>query len=130
MMKTHTLNNGAKIVSLSPHGFKFSDGSESDPQNNELVSFFTLERKFQSKGEIKGMAVNAMQMVLSNDQIKKLQEIAAQVDLIIVPFPMLTALREQGIRNEFPNAVAFNATAETQRCPPQEKVVDLNNWSY
>jgi hypothetical protein len=49
---------------------------------------------------------------------------------VILPFPVLVALREQGIRDRYPNAVAFNATLETQRVPPDEKIVDIHNWSY
>lgn len=130
VINTHTLTNGAVVCSLSPHGFKFSDGTESGPQDQELVKQFTLERKFQKVTEIKGMILNEVRMVLSDLQLKELAVIASKVDIVIVPFPMLTALREQGIRASFPNCVAFNATPETQRSAPHEKVVDISNWSY
>ena len=122
--------NGATLCSLSAHGFKFSDGSESGPQDQTLVETFTLKRNFSKKAEIKGMEVNEVRMELSTEQLTKLKEIASDVDVVIVPFPVLTSLREQGVRDQYPNVVAFNATRETQRSAPQDKIVDVNNWSY
>ena len=129
-MEIHRLVNGATLCSLSAHGFKFSDGSESGPQDQTLVETFTLKRNFSKKAKIKGMEVNEMRMELSTDQLTKLKEIASDVDVVVVPFPVLTSLREQGVRDQYPNVVAFNATRETQRSAPQDKIVDVNNWSY
>jgi hypothetical protein len=129
-MNVHLLVNGASVVSLSPHGFKFSDGSESLSQDQNLVKTFTLKRELREVGQIRGMVLNEVRMVLSDEQLTLLAEIAKQVDIVLVPFPLLTALREQGVRDQFPNVVAFNATTETQRAAPQDKVVDVNNWSY
>ena len=129
-MEIHRLVNGATLCSLSAHGFKFSDGSESGPQDQTLVETFTLKRNFSKKAKIKGMEINEMRMELSTDQLTKLKEIASDVDVVIVPFPVLMSLREQGVRDQYPNVVAFNATRETQRSAPQDKIVDVNNWSY
>lgn len=129
-MKIHTLSNGAKVLSLSLHGFHFSDGTECEGQDKELVDEFTLERKFEAMFPIKGMKVNKMAMVLSEHQLARLSELSTQVDIVILPFPMLTALREQGVRENYPNCVAFNATKDTMRSPPDEKIVDIDNWSY
>ena len=127
----HTLVSGATVVSLSKHGFKFSDGTVSAAQSDDVVSLFTLRREQTPCAPIKGMKVNGIKMILSPDQIVSLREICSQADVVIVPFPVLTALREQGIRDQFPNAVAFNATLETQRAAsPADKVVDIDNWSY
>lgn len=127
---THTLANGAVICGLSPHDFRFSDGTKGGAQVEDLVKFFTLSRDYRKVGEVRGMSLNEVRMVLSQDQLDKLQEIAASVDLVVVPFPVLTALREQGVRAQYPNVVAFNATQETQRSAPQDKIVDIDNWSY
>ena len=130
-MKIHMLASGATVISLSPgHGFRFSDGTMAEAQDKEVCDTFTLQRKLTRVGEIKGMALNQVQMLVSEDQQAKLREIAAQADLIILPFPVLSALREQGVREQFPNCVAFNATPETQRSAPADKVLDVNNWSY
>lgn len=128
--KVHTLSNGARVLSISAHGFKFSDGTESEAQTKECVEAFTLKRVYESRGEICGMKVNQVSMILTDQQIQELTALAGEVDLVILPFPVLTALREQGIRAQFGNCVAFNATPETQRSAPQDKIIDINNWSY
>lgn len=126
----HTLASGATVVSLSAHEFRFSDGTVSLPQVPEVVNLFTLHRHFEEKGEIKGMKVVETSMVLDTKQCILLRELAEMADIVILPFPVLTALREQGCRDKFPNCLAFNSTPETQRSAPNEKVIDLNRWSY
>ena len=126
----HLTNNRATIISLIPHSLRFSDGSVSEPQDEEIVKMFTLARESENVHIIAGMNVNSTRMVLSRDQLVRLNEIRGDTDLVLVPFPMLVALREQGVRDMFPNVVAFNATVETQRSPPDEEIVDVENWSY
>lgn len=130
-MKIHTLASGATVISTSPgHGFRFSDGTQAEPQDKAVCDRLTLERKLTRVGEIKGMAINQVQMLLSDEQLGFLREIAGQADLVVVPFPVVSALREQGVRDQVPNVVAFNATPDTQRSAPADKVVDIDNWSY
>lgn len=128
----HVFQNGATVITTSPHPFKFSDGSVSQPQNEELCKALTLQREFSKQKEIKGMELNRVRMVLSNDQITLLQHLATLADLVLVPFPILTSLRElsleKGIKG-IDNVVAFNATTDTQRAAPNDKIVDINNWS-
>ena len=134
LVKIHTLRNGATILPLSPgHGFKFSDGTECGPQVPALCSMLTLDRQVKHVKTIKGMPVNKIAMTLRQDQIAMLRALSAMADLVMVPFPVLTAIREdedQNLRQELHNIVAFNATEGTQRSAPAEKVVDINNWSY
>lgn len=130
-MVIHVLKNGATVLPISPsHGFSFSDGTSCPAQEKSLCDKLTLSRQLRKVGEIKGMTLNEVKMVLNEDQIDFLREISKMADIVILPFPVLTALREQGIRDEFPNCVAFNATQETQRAAPADKVIDINNWSY
>ena len=130
-MKKHTLVSGATIISLSPgHGFKFSDGTTAEPQNEAFASKFNLSRQLRKVGELRGMPLNEIKLILTEEQQKLLADVCLLADIVIVPFPVLAAMREQGIRDKFPNAVAFNATQETMRSPPNEKIVDINNWSY
>jgi hypothetical protein len=129
-MKIHTLNNGATVISLSAHPFTFSDGTIAESQDETLVREFTLPRELESMPAIAGMKVNRTNMILSEDHLVRLDELASSVDVVILPFPVLTALREQGVRDKFPNCLAFNSTVETQRSPPNEKIVDIDNWSY
>ena len=126
----HTLKNGATVIGLSAHGFRFSDGTESKPAPEHLVEALTLAREFLLVKHIKGMQVNRGTLVLSYDQCSLLDEVCAMADIVILPFPVLAAMRDAGIRDRFPNAVSFNATTETRRSPPSEKVIDVDNWSY
>ena len=130
MMMTHILSDGTTLTTISGHGFRFSDGTECAGQHANVVSEFTLSREFVSMPAIAGHGCNMMSMKMSFIQIERLKEISNEVDIVVVPFPVLVSLREQGIRNEFPNVVAFNATSETQRSRPDEKIVDIENWSY
>lgn len=130
-VKIHTLSNGATLVMVSPgHGFKFSDGSECGPQDADVCSKLNLKRELRKKAEIKGMNLNEVRMFLDESQRQFLAELCGMADVVVIPFPVLAALREQGIRDQFPNAVAFNATPDTMRSAPSEKIVDINNWSY
>lgn len=130
-VKIHTLSNGARVISLSAHPFKFSDGSECEGQLKNLVDSLTLKREFIAKGAISGMKVNEVKMILDQTQLDLLVQLSSMAEIVILPFPVLTALREQGMRDKFPNCVAFNATRETVRAAsPSEKIVDIDNWSY
>ena len=124
---THTLANGATIVHLSLHSFKFSDGTESPGQNKELVDKFTLKKKFEVLREIKGMKVTKTSFVLDEQQKDEMTKLAQSVDIVLVSFQLLQALNDSGLK--LPNVVAFNSTPETARLQPDQKVVDVNNWS-
>ena len=129
-IKVHTFANGATVASLSPHGFKFSDGTESGPQNKEIVEYFTLQKKFRIIRIIKEMKLTSSRLVVSPQQKDLLREISQIVDLVLVPFQFLQALHDSLEQGEvFPNVVAFNATKETARSAPDQKVVDIDNWS-
>jgi hypothetical protein len=130
-LKIHTLKNGATVISLSAHPFKFSDGTECGGQGAEIVNALTLKREERAVGTIKGMGLFEVKMALSEAQERLLGELCSMADIVILPFPVLTALRESGIRKNYPNAVAFNATKETMRCAdPKDKIIDIERWSY
>ena len=131
-LRTVTLKNGAKIASISGHSFTFSDGSILEAQPQELVQQFNMERKTKEVKKVKGMAIYSQNMELSQYQLNALDYIAGQVDLVIIPVMVLDALRFIGDRaaNQHPKLVAFNATKETQRSAPADKIVDIDNWSY
>ena len=130
-MNVHKLVSGATVLVTSPgHGFKFSDGSESGPQDRDVCDKLTCKRVSRKVGEVKGMALNETRMTLDEQQLAYLGELCTKADLVLVPFPVLQALREQGVRERFANAVAFNATSDTQRAAPSDKIVDIQNWSY
>ena len=128
--KIHTLRNGATLIIASPHGARFSDGTVCEAQHKDMCDALNCQRVLQDAGTIKGMKLVELRMVLSPEQLDYLAELCASADIVLIPFPVLTALREQGVRSRFPNAVAANATAETQRSAPDQKVWDINAWSY
>lgn len=130
----HTLASGATVMVTSPgHGFRFSDGTASGPQHQEVCDRLTCGRETQQVAVIHGMIVNEMRMTLTRAQLDYLAELSRMADVVMVSFPVLTALRDPSCwahRAELRNVVAMNATVETQRSAPADKVVDLQNWSY
>lgn len=132
-MNIHTLASGATLITLSPgHSFQFSDGTSCPGQDKSVCDKFTLRREGRQVKVIHGHRVNETQFLFSFEQLEELAAIAKQADLVLVAFPVLTALREMGLRNDdrFRNVVAMNATPETQRSAPADKVVDVDNWSW
>jgi hypothetical protein len=130
-MNIHTLANGATlIVTSSGHRFRFNDGTECGPQEVEITQKLTCERVETFVGMVAGMRLNSTEMILPKEGINCLYELAKQADLVMVSLPCMLALRAQGIRHEFPNVVAMNATTETQRSAPADKIIDIQNWSY
>ena len=126
----HTLLSGATVVSLSPHGFKFSDGTESVPQRRDFCEQFNLQKKFDVVRNVKGMSLTKTSFVVSSEQYDLLEEVSRKVDIVLVPFQFLQALHDTfGIGSAIDNVVSFNSTKETSRSSPTEKVVDINNWS-
>jgi hypothetical protein len=126
----HILANGAKLVSLSPHGFKFSDGTESVPQRREFCDQFNLQKEFIILRNLKGMSLTKTSFVVTSEQYGLLHEIASKVDIVLVPFQFLQALHDSfGIDLAIDNVVSFNSTKETSRSSPTDKIVDINNWS-
>lgn len=130
-MHVHTLKNGSTvIVTSSCHGFSFSDGSECPAQDVEVSDRLQMQRVHTVNKKINGMIVNEVRMTLDPDQQLYLKELCRKADVVLIPFTIITALREQGIREDFSNALAMNPTCDTQCVAPCFKVVDINNWSY
>jgi hypothetical protein len=129
-MKVHLLSNGSRIITLAAQPLRFSDGTVSEGQDRDVLEKLTLYRKFRKVSTVKGMHINETRMQMSDNQVQYLRELADDADIVILPFPILTALREQGIRDQFDNCVAFTVTRDTVRAPVEDKVIDINNWSY
>ena len=123
----HTLKHGATLIHLSLHQFQFSDGTTAPPQHKELVDQFTLSKNFRVLREVKGMKITKTAMELNHDQWNALQTLSQESDLVLVSFQLLQALADYG--KSIPNVVAFNSTKETSRNAPNEKIVDIDNWS-
>ena len=130
VINKHMLENKSNVIGISAHGFKFSDGTESDGQSKKLVELLTCKREESERKKINGMAIKEVKMLLTDMQRDILFMLCESADIVILPFPVLVAMREMGIREYYANAVAFNATPETRRAAPQDKIVDINCWSW
>ena len=130
-MKIHKLKSGATVAITSKHGFKFSDGTEClEGSSGDIVDAMAAKRTTEPVKKIKGMDVVRTKFEATPMCLKILGEFCKEADIVIVPFLLLNALKEAGIREEYPNAVAFNSTKETIRESPQNKVIDIDNWAY
>ena len=126
----HVLANGGTVITTSAHGFKFSDGTSCGPQDVQFVSQFTLKKSYKVSRQIKGMNLTCSKFVVSEEQYNLLQDIASKADIVLVSFQLLQALHDTfGANAAFGNVVCFNATPETSRSAPNDKIVDVNNWS-
>jgi hypothetical protein len=127
----HTLAGGATLISTSPgHAMRFSDGTTCSPQHQAVADRLTCQRQERIVRQIAGMDCVEIRMILAPEQLDYLESLCDMADLVLVPFPVLTALREQGMRDRFPNVVAGNSTPATMRSPPAEKVWDVTRWSW
>jgi len=118
---------GDSFASLSPHPIRISCGDTVPAQSAEIVSAMTMERASTRVRSIGGMDVYRTDFILSDTQKTLLAALAAEVTVLIVPAMMLQALR---LWSDAPkNAVAYNATAGTQRSAPQDKIADITYWS-
>lgn len=126
---THTLSNGSTVVTFSNHQFKFSDGTIAPPQNKEFCDFFTIQKNFVVDREINGMKLTKTVFTLTKNQLDLLSEVSKSCDIVLVPFQLLETINKYSRKDDFTNIVSFNSTPETARSAPQDKVVDISNWS-
>lgn len=131
---THKLENGLVVVVTSKHRFSFSDGSEFEgvPEDfpQEFLKALTVNREFRVVQDLPFRATESTQK-LSDEALSVLTELSEKVDIVLVPFMVIGAMKEMGIRSEFPKVVAFNATPETARVADvSQKVVDCDNWAW
>lgn len=92
-----------------------------------------IDRKFESvPSVIPGIKLSHSSQSISEANLNRLHEItAANPDTaVLVSFMVVSALNEMGIRDQFPTVIAGNATPETSRAKPDEKVWDLTNMAY
>lgn len=131
---THKLENGLVVVVTSKHGFAFSDGSkfEGIPEDfpQEFLKALMVSRKFKVVQEVPFRATESTQE-LSVEVLSLLKELSENADIVLVSFMVISAMKEIGIRSEFPKVVAFNATPESSRVADvSQKVVDCDNWAW
>lgn len=91
-----TLSNGKRVGNFSsPHSFEFTDGSILPAVSNELAEKYkvTFEEIELDKGDVK------LSFELSSEIYQRMNEWVTlhrsnNVDVVFVPLPMLTALKE------------------------------------
>lgn len=137
----HELANGETVAITSKHGYTFSDGTSCQEEmnaaaRNNSISFDYLDkivvesRKFTPALALPRKATMSVSS-LSRDSLLHLEELSKRVDVVLVSFMAIDALKQMGIRHHYPKVLAFNSTPETARVNSvTEKVVDLNNWGW
>jgi len=133
-----TLAAGTTIIPTSFHGFKFSDGTSFQPTEEEIQEIketfggLKVNRDFSPAPTACPFPASQSTQSMSEGGLDLLRETSAQNPeaIVLVSFMIISALKEQGIRNEFPNVLAFNATSETSRSKPQDKILDVDNFAW
>jgi hypothetical protein len=132
------LKNGQVIFPTSGHGSRFSDGTVFEPSPEEIATikndwgFMQVKPTFSPIALDLNVGVNSRGNFLAEEVLHKMKDIQREnpTVLFLVPFMLISALKEMGIRNEFPHFLSTNATPETVRSAPQEKIWDVDNFSW
>ena len=115
---------GARILSLSSHPTTFWTGEKVEG-SLELSKLFTLSDESKIIGQKGQFSLIAFKKVLVEDAKLVLLEIISQkeIDFVLVP-SLFSTLVASGQLSGLPKGklVAFNATLETQRFKPAEKL--------
>ena len=130
----HTLKDGRKIAITSKHSFRFSDGTEFPgvPEDfpMDFVDALTVEREFREIPEALPNKASESIQILSPNNLYILRQLANQVDIVLVSYMIISAMKEMGTRKAFKNVLAMNSTPETAREIPEKKIVDIENWAW
>jgi hypothetical protein len=132
------LKNGIEVIPTSFHGCKFSDGTEFAPSAEEIEQIKadwpadSVRRDFvRVPDPLPGIGASRSSQSPSSDIIARLEKAQDENPnaIILVSFMLASVLTEAGLRDKFPRVLAANATKETSRSAPQDKVWDVRNFS-
>ena len=137
----HKLFNGETVAITSKHGYTFSDGSSCQEEMNAAAANNSISFDYLDKIVVKrkftpaplALPIKATMSVseLSENSLWYLKELSRRVDVVLVSFMAIDALKQMGIRNQYPKVLAYNSTPETARVNSvTEKIVDLDNWGW
>lgn len=107
-----------KITTLSPHSTKFWNGQivEGRP---DLAEKFLLSDVSETVGNIGEFEIIRFKKILSEQQKEELNKLLNDFDIVLAP-AMFSSVDLTGVQKG--KLFAFNATSETQRAKPQEKI--------
>lgn len=107
-----------KITTLSTHSTKFWNGQivEGRP---DLAEKFMLTDVSETIGNLGEFKIIKFKKVLSEEQKKELNKLLDEYDFILAP-AMFSSVDLTGVQKG--KLFAFNATPETQRAKPSEKI--------
>lgn len=130
----HILKDGRKVILTSKHGYRFSDGTEIKgvPEGFPLdfLDALPVKREFREVSAALPNRATESRQSLPKEALEILSKLSGEADIVLVSFMVVSAMKEMGIRNLYPKVLAFNATPETSRSSPQEKVIDIANWAW
>ncbi len=137
----HKLANGETVAITSKHGYTFSDGTSCQKEMDAAVVSNSISFDYLNKIVVKRSFLPAPLALprkattsineLTRDSLLYLEELSKHVDVILVSFMVVDALKQMGIREHYPKVLAFNSTPETARVNSvSEKIVDLDNWGW
>lgn len=99
---TVTLSNGLRVANFSsPHAFSFVDGYTLEACESDRVKALSLEKEEQEWPfpGLSGVTAVTPRFKLSHSVLAELRRLQDDdnVDVVIVPFPMLQALKDEGL---------------------------------
>lgn len=115
-----TLSNGLKVANFSsPHPFNFVDGAVCPACEGDRVKAGSLDRVDQESPfpGLPGVTAVVPKFALNDalrEELRRLQADSA-VDVVLVPFPVLEAIREDGIYNEITKAATICVADRTTK---------------
>lgn len=137
-MVTIALKNGTTVIPTSFHGCRFSDGTVFDPTPEEIAqirsdwSCLQVERTFKKVAlRISGVKATKSSSHMTEDGVRALYKVSKEYPeaIILVSVMVLDALDSDNYLKYLPLVLAANATKETCRAAPQDKIWDLDNFS-
>ena len=98
-----TLKNNLRIANFSsPHEFKFESGETLPGCNQKRVKDLNMDRILSENIEV----INSIEIITNTVEFKTTPKIRAEIkkiqgdksiDICLIPFPMLTAMKTEGI---------------------------------
>jgi hypothetical protein len=138
-MISFTLKSGRMVIPTSFHGSRFSDGTVFNPSEEEIKSIKdfwgerTVKREFKPvESKFSGITVVESTQRVTDEALEKLRGVQADHPeaIILASFMLVSALKEMGIRDQFPNVLCTNATEATSRAANVDKVWDVNKFAW